>query len=161
FRCPWQGGRIAAEVSAERTTALTQRTVLALRAPLLDVNRLRLGDVRTPRNDDMTVFITFLHRFLEELLYAIHRKRRQKFAVGKLGQSVFVSGNSGKLFYVAVPGREVPVTDGPVDGKTVAGRSFKVEVTPPLRMTRPEDGLAAHLVPTHPVERFFLNVRVL
>jgi hypothetical protein len=71
-----------------------------------------------------------------------------------------VARDAGEAFHVTVPGGQVRVADGPVDGEPVAGRGLELVVAPPLRLPGPDEGFAAHLVAANPVEGLFLHVGV-
>ena len=53
----------------------------------------------------------------------------QKLAVGQFRQAIFIACNACKLFDMTVPRRHVFVANGPVYGKTIALRPFKIEST--------------------------------
>src|SRR5688572_24094024 len=134
---PGNSGCVTAEVSAELATTVAHRLVLALAPALLLVYVLMVGDVGTPALDHVPLRIILFNCFLEILLDAAQLKTRSAFAVWQLRYSVFTAGNACKLFYMTIPGLEVFITDGPVNGKSIPHRTLKVVVTPALRLTGP------------------------
>ena len=162
FGGPGQSGSITTEIATQRATPLTQGTVGTLAPALLQVDGLRLGNVGTTTNDHGPRTAVFLgHRLAEVLLHAIHLVRRQKLAIGQLGQPIAVATDACKFFYVAIPRRNVGIANRPVYGETVAGGAFKIEFRPALGLPGPKQRLTTHLVAPNPVKRFFLDVRVL
>ena len=58
----------------------------------------------------------FGHRRPDVLLDAGHFHRRQKFSVGQLRQTFRLAADAGEFLHVVVPGRDVRITDRPVNG---------------------------------------------
>ena len=67
----------------------------------------------------------------------VQRKAGHRFTVGQLRNAIPVAGNAGKRFNMAVPGRKVFVAYRPVYGKAIAGRPFKIKLTPALCLPGP------------------------
>lgn len=71
---PRQGGAIAAEVAAKRTAASAKLPAHALRATLLEVDGIRLGEIRIARSDQVTPFEFFGQGFLEAMLVVLQKE---------------------------------------------------------------------------------------
>src|SRR5690606_6122842 len=111
--------------------------------------------------DHVPAFEFFPKLFTEIFFYRVERKCRQEFAVGKFGQTVTVPRNTRKAFHMAIPRRDVLVTDGPVNCKTIPRGAFEIVIAPALGLPGPKQGASTHLVPPDPVELLLLDVRVL
>ena len=59
---------------------------------------------------------------------------------------------------MAVPGGHIRVTNWPINAIAKLGWCFKLVLAPALAGATPDQGFAAHLIPSNPVERFFLHV---
>src|SRR5690606_12345932 len=113
------------------------RLVHTLRASLLGVDGLRIGDVCTAGLYEMPIVVVFLQTFLEVLFNATHFKSRHALAIREFRKSIFVACNTSELFNMRVPGLQIFVANRPVDSKTVACRTFKIEVAPALGLSCP------------------------
>ena len=126
------------------------------------MNLVGFGEVRAAANHNGSAAAVVLGHLLTKIFFnARHFVGGQKLAVGQLRQPVFVARNTRKPLHVAVPRSNIFVTNGPFYRKTIAGGAFKIKLRPALRLPRPHQRLAAHLVAPNPVERFFLDVRML
>src|SRR5690242_19834864 len=115
----------------------------------------------TTRTDDVTILVFRFHLLAEEIFYRIQRVGWQEFAIGKNINAVIVPGDTGELFHIAIPWRQVCITDGPVYGETITLWSFKVEITPALSLSCPKQRLSSHLVTADPIKRILLYVWML
>src|SRR5690606_35710671 len=78
--------------------------------------------------------------------------------IRQLRQPFFLSAYPGEFFNVIVPGRDVLVPDGPVDGDPFPGMGLKIQVAPPVTLSSPHDGSSAHDIGTVPVKPLFFLV---
>jgi len=54
-----------------------------------------------------------------------------------------LAADAGKFLYIVVPGRDVRVTDRPIDGDSLFQVGFKVEIAPAIALASPGDGFSA------------------
>ena len=159
---PGNGRGVAAEIPAKRTAALTDVAVLAFAPPLLQMDGLWLGQVRTTPNDDGAGAVVFFgHRLGEVFFHAGLLVWGQKLAVGQLGQTILVAGDARKQLYITVPRGQFRVGDRPLYRKSIAGWAVKIVLRPALRPPRPHERFSAHLITPNPVEGLFLDVGML
>ncbi|EKB47972.1 hypothetical protein B879_03433 [Cecembia lonarensis LW9] len=130
--------------------------MLAFCPALLQVNFLRFGDMGTATMDQMAILVIVLNDFLKMPFYTTQVKRLQKLSIRQLGQSIIVACNPRKFFYMAVPWGQVFITNGPINGISVSGRPFKVQIRPSLRLSGPKQRLPSHLISPCPLKRLFL-----
>src|SRR5690606_5633730 len=90
------------------------------------------------------------------------RHRLQEFAIRQLRQPLRLPRDTGELFHVGVPRRDVLVADRPIDAVAVPRVRFKVEIAPAIALPAPQHRASTQDVAAHPVERFLLvhDVRV-
>src|SRR5690606_8741652 len=157
---PGKRGCIAAEIRAVYTTPVTHSLIHTLGPSLVGMNGLRIGDVSTAGLNEVSVLIMFCKAFLEVLFNATHLEAGHALAVWKFRQTVTVTRNAGELLNVRVPGFQVFIPYGPVDSKTVACRTLKIEITPPLRLSCPEQRFSSHVIPAKPPKGLFLDERL-
>src|SRR5215204_3827155 len=160
LRRPWKRGGVGAEVAAVGTAAHAEVPRLARPAPLLEVDRVRLREVRPPPLHDVTVLVVRAHRVAEMLLDAVEVERRQVLAVGHRFETVAVAAHADELLDVRIPGCHVVVPDRPLDAVAHARRRGELVLAPPLARTPPDQRLSADLIAADPVERRLLHVRV-
>src|SRR5687768_722240 len=151
------GRCVAAEVSTELASSITLRLVLAFISLLLTMDLAGFRQMRAARLYQMTFGKILLDAFLEILFDTTDLKARHGFTVRKLGQPIFVAGNTGEFFNMRIPWLDIFVAYGPVDGKSVARGSFKIVITPPLSLARPQQRFSSHVITAYPSERFFLD----
>src|SRR4051812_36921681 len=110
-----------------------------------------LGEVRHPANREDAIASKFVGKPLAHvLLDAIQCHGRQKLAVRELRQSLGLTTHADEPLDEIVPGRDVGVSDGPVDGDAVARIGFEIEIAPPIDLASPDDRLAADLTGAKP-----------
>src|ERR1017187_5351707 len=107
------------------------------------------------------VFVIRVDLLLDLLFHAAHFKRREVFSVGHRFQTVLTAANAGEYFHVRVPGRNILVSDRPVNGISISGGSSKFKITPALAGATPHNGFTTNLVAPDPIKRFFLHIRML
>ena len=161
FQRPRNGGSIAAEISAELAASVALGLMLAFVSSLLPMDFARVAQVRTTPLNQMPAGKILFQTFFKILFDATDLISGHTFTVGKFGKPITVTRDTGKFFDMAVPRLEVFITYGPVDSKSIAIRSFKIKITPPLGVPGPEQGFSADLISTYPVKRFFLCIRML
>src|SRR5712692_9491312 len=91
----------------------------------------------------------------EILLNTGHLHRREKFSVGQLRQAFSLAADAGELFHVVVPGRDVRVADGPIDGDSLFQIGFEIEIASAVTLAPLYDGFSANLVAANPGKMFF------
>ena len=160
LRRPRQRRGVRAEVAAERAAAHAQVARLAGAASLLQMDRVRLRQMRPPALHDVAIAVVRAHRVAQVLLDAVEVERRQVLAVGHRLDPVAVAAHADEALDVRVPRRDVVVADRPVDPVAVALRRGELVVAPALAGAAPDERLAADLVAADPVERLLLHVRV-
>ena len=99
-----------------------------------------------------------LDGFAEVLFGAVQVEGGEKFAVGQVPDTFLLTLNTDELLNVGVPGGNVLVADGPVDGHAVFGVRLEVVVAPPVTVAAPHDGTAADVVTADPVKTLVLVV---
>ena len=87
------------------------------------------------------------------LLDAIQRHRREEGPVGQMRESFGLTADANETLDPIVPGREVGVPNGPVDGDPVSLVGLEVEVAPAIDLPGPDYGLAPDLSRAKPEER--------
>ena len=104
----------------------------------------------------------FGHRRANIQLDARHFHRREKFSVRQLRQPFRLAADSGKLFDVVVPGRDVRIADRPVNGDAFFQVGFKIEIAPAIALAAPGEGFSADLPAANPrkVFAFFAGIRI-
>src|SRR5260370_605317 len=83
-----------------------------------------------------------------------HAVRAQGETGGLLRQAFGLGADAGELFHVVVPGGDVRVADGPIDGDSLFQVGFEVEIAPAIALSSPGDGFAADLAAANPGEMF-------
>ena len=78
----------------------------------------------------------------------------RNFPSGKLRQTFGLAADSGELFDVVVPRRDIGVANRPIDGDAVFQIGFEIEIAPAIALAAPGDGLAADLTATNPGKMF-------
>ena len=153
-----EGGCLGAEVGAEG--AASDAAVAVLAGPASDggVGVFCLGEVGDAADGHVAAGKLFFDAFADFFFEVVHLHGWEKFAIGKLGQAEGFSGDAGEFFYVGVPGGDVFVTDGPVDGDAFFGVGFEVDVGEAVALASPHDGFAAYDVGAVPVEAFVFFV---
>ena len=89
----------------------------------------------------------------------VHFPRGEKFAIGQRLEAVVIAADASEAFDVRIPRGEFVVGDRPL-AEAVACGAFKIKTAPALRLSGPDQGLAADLVAADPVVGFFLFVGV-
>src|SRR5207248_11730403 len=118
---------------------------------------VRPGQVRHPRHRHVAPGKRALDRPLHALLGARHLPRRQELAVRQMRQTQPLPAHADEPLDVAVPRRQVPVSDRPVDAVAVAQVGCEIEVAPPPARPAPDQAAAAELVAADPTERLVLR----
>ena len=74
---------------------------------------------------------------------------------------VLIAADARESFHMTIPGSHIGIPDWPVDPISKAGGRSKGKIAPALTGSTPHDGFTTDLVTPDPVERFFLNIRML
>jgi hypothetical protein len=81
----------------------------------------------------------FRDSVLRHQLRTIQFHRRQEMPVGQLRQALVFPGNADEILYVVVPGSDVLITNRPVHSDTLTQVGLKVEITPAVGLTSPNN----------------------
>ena len=108
-------GRERAEVGARRAAAVARAAVVAARPALV-----RLRQDRRAADRHRAPGVAARDRLLDVRLGRRHRHRRQKLAVGKLPEPARLARDADKALDVAVPRRDVGVSDRPARAAPLA-----------------------------------------
>src|SRR5260370_26011796 len=124
---------------------MAEAAVVAGGAPLVDASE----DGGTA--DGHHAIIKILgERVFQFQINAGHFHGRKKFPVRKLRQAFGLAADAGELLHVVVPGSNVRVANGPIDGDSLFQIGFEIEIAPAVTLAAPEDGLSADLAATNP-----------
>src|SRR6266851_2977557 len=137
----------AAEIGTRDAAAMANAAIVAGGASLVDARE----HGRTADGQHAIIKI-FGERVLQVQFNAGHFHRREKFPVGQLRQTFGLAADAGDLFHVVVPGSDVRVANGPIDGDSLFQIGFEIEIAPAIALASPGDGLSANLAPTNPGE---------
>src|SRR5713101_3380468 len=134
-----------------------QTPVVAGGASLVDA-----GEHGRTADGQHAIIEIFGERSLEVQFNAGHFHRRKKFSIRKLRQAFGLAADASELFDVVVPGSDVRVANGPIDGDSLFQIGFKIEIAPAITLAAPEDGLSADLAAANPGKMFsgFEGVRI-
>src|SRR5579872_6342945 len=138
----------AAEVRPRNAAPLTRTAVVASRAAEM-VLRQNGGAA----NGQYAFAAKMPGQFLaNKSLSAVQLHRRQEFAVGQLRKPQSFTRDAGEFLDIVVPGLEIGVSNGPVDGDSVAHIRFKIKIAPTVTLASPRDGTSTDLPPPNPAE---------
>src|SRR6185437_3238399 len=99
---------------------------------LLEMDGLRLGEMRAASDNNGTVRKSFGDLVAYMFFHAVHFPGRQELAIRQLGETVFITADPCKPLHMTIPGRQVCIPDGPRYRKTVPRRALELEGTPTL-----------------------------
>src|ERR1035438_4170728 len=85
-------------------------------------------------------------------LRAIHFHGRQEMAVRQVRQTFGLAADTGEIFYIAVPGLDIGVADGPIYGVSFFQVGFEVEIAPAIALASPGNRFSADLASANPRE---------
>src|SRR5690606_29023025 len=125
---PGQSSGVAGEIATKRAPPLAEQPVLAWHASLFPLDCFGFGQMFGAGTDDVAAGKMSIHGPAEVILYCVERISGEKFPIGQLRYSVPVAGYAGKFFDIAIPGCKIPITDRPVDGKSVPCWALKVKI---------------------------------
>ena len=119
--------------------------------------------VRDPHQRQAASGKLALDRLLHALLRTRHLPGREKLAVRQVRQAQPLPAHPDEALHVAVPGREIPVANRPIDAVAVAQVGLEVQVAPAPARTAPDEAAPAQLVAADPTERLVIgrDVRML
>src|SRR5690606_22988760 len=132
--------------------------VLALHTPLLEMDGLRLRELCTTCTADLAAIEISSYGFAEIVFHGIQWGARKELPIWKRSQSIPVTGNTHNAAHMAVPRCNIRIQDWPINRKAVPIRPFEIIRTPPLRLPRPHQGFAPHLITPYPIKIFFLDI---
>jgi len=141
FACatgPGDGGGIGAKVAAEGAAAFAHVPGLTLTPALLKMDGLGFCKVGAASDDNRPVGVSGVDAVADMRFDTIHFPGWQEFAVGQVDEAVLIAADADEPFDMAIPGRQVIVTDGPGWGDAVAGGAFEFVGTPALSLAGPE-----------------------
>src|SRR5690625_4078176 len=118
---------------------MTTAAILTTIAPQSRLLLSRFAQVGCAAHDYMPRCPFTVNLFTGMLLKAIHFHRRLKVSIGQLWQSVIVSADTGKTFYVIIPLLYILIPDGPIYSVTVSGIGFKVHIPQAITLPPPHD----------------------
>src|SRR5436309_23913 len=97
----------------------------------------RLCEVCTPALYYVPVVIRRIDSLLHFCFYAVQLPGRKKFTIRQGVQSIPVSTDADKGFYMTVPRCQIFITNGPIYGIAITPRTFKIIPAPALGLPRP------------------------
>ena len=86
--------------------------------------------------------------------------RRKKLAVGQLTETFDAAADAREDFRLVVPRRDFVVGDRPGNAHALFGVGFEVERTEAITLARPHERASADVIAAQPVERLFLDIRI-
>jgi len=122
----------AAEVGARDAAASARSAVVAGRAAAM-----RLRKDRRAADGQSAVGKLLCNHVAHVQLGAVHLHRRKELAIGQLGQILRLAADTDEVLHVVVPGLDIPVADGPVDGDAVLEIALEVYIAPAVALAAP------------------------
>src|SRR5262249_38590368 len=90
------------------------------------------------------------NRFPEVTLDAGHLHRREKTSVRELRQSLPLAADPRQIFPIVIPGGDLRVTDGPLNGNPLFLSGLEIEIAPAIALAAPHDGFSSDLAAANP-----------
>src|SRR5262245_6689866 len=118
---------------------------------------MRPGQDSRAADDYLALLPAALDGFLQEMLAAGHRHRRQELAVGKLRQLFVRAADTREILDLRIVRFEVLRADRPIFFIPVAAGRLEVEIAQPIGLPAPGERAPANLPPAYPPEGLALG----
>src|SRR5450432_75635 len=96
------------------------------------------GQVCASTLDHMPVRIMFIDFGTDVGFYTIHFPGWKEISVRQGIYSIEITADTGKMFYMTVPGSQFFIRQGPFHSKSIPARTFKIIFAPSLGLSCPE-----------------------
>ena len=159
---PRKGRGIGRKIAPINTSSVAHVLVHALGPPLIQMDLLGIGEVRTATLNKVPLgTIHFLELLLVVALHATQFKARLHHLIRKHVQAISTSSKAHKGLHIGVPRFHVFVTNGPIHRIAIASGTFKIIVRPALRASCPEQGFTPYVIAPKPAKRLLLDIWLL
>src|ERR1700722_9006312 len=112
-----------------------------------------------PADDHMAhTLIMFLDPRGNVFLHTGHIISRKIMTVRKQRKVLYRTADACKFLHISIPGLDIFIPDGPVNGETIPDIGFELIIAPSIALAPPRQAAPSHMIAAKPVETLDLGI---